>query len=114
MSLEAALAAHQKALEANTAALLAFGGAKGTDSPAPKPAAAKQPEAPKPAAQSPTPQATSDLSYEKDIKPIALALAKKSREALTKIWGALNVKVGTELKPEQFAEAKRLIEDASK
>jgi hypothetical protein len=54
------------------------------------------------------------LTYETDVKPIALALSRKSRPALLVIWQKLGVNVGTELKPEQLAEAKKLIEAASK
>jgi len=52
------------------------------------------------------------LSYDKDIKGWALAIAKKDRAKLTGpegVWTKLGVKVGTELKPEQWAEAERLI-----
>lgn len=80
---------------------------RATDAPVAPPKQAAKP-AEKPAAPS------GPLSYDKDIKPIALALAKKNREALTRIWGELGVKIGTELKPEQLPEAKRLIEEASK
>lgn len=121
MSLEAALAAHQKALEANTAAILSSLGKTFAPSdparpaqtsevkPAPQPKAEEKPAAP--AAPAP---ATTEIAYDRDIKPIALALAKKDRNKLLAIYKELGVNVGTEIKPEQFAKAKQMIEEASK
>lgn len=54
------------------------------------------------------------LTYEADVKPIALALAKADRAKLSAIWAKLGVKVGSELKPEQLADARRMILEASK
>jgi len=124
MSLEVAIKENTEAVKALHALLAGsqlgavVASAKAAPAPAAAPAAPAK-EAPKPEPKAPeqttsAPATTTALNYEKDIKPIALALAKKSREKLTEIWGKLGVKVGTELKPEQFAQAKALIEEASK
>lgn len=122
--LEAVLAAHQKALEANTAALLALVNAnpaiaarasQDADNAAREAMQAKRDAAKpeeKPAA---TPPASTGkaLNYDTDIKPVALELAKKNRPALTAIWAEFKVKVGSELKPEQFEAALAAINKAS-
>lgn len=84
-----------------------------------KPAVAAPKVQPAPAAKEEKPAATTNaegkaLDYEKDIKALALALAKKNRPGLTAIWTELGVKVGSELKPEQLARALALITEASK
>lgn len=96
------------ALNANTAALQA----KATD-PVAAPVPVTEPVKAEPAAGNTT-AGTPVLAYDKDIKPLALALAKKNRVALTEIWTKFGVKVGTELKPEQFAAALADIQAASK
>lgn len=80
------------------------------------PAASDKPAAPKAQEKPAAATTTGDkvLNYDADIKPMALALAKKDRTALTKIWEEMKVKVGSELKPEQYAEALAKITAASK
>lgn len=103
------------ALDKNTAALIGGGSGKpvvGADQVV-KPLAKDVEAKPAPKAEAPAAQPAA-IDYEKDLKPLALALAKKDRAKLTAIWAELGVRVGTELKPEQFAQAKQLIEAASK
>lgn len=78
--------------------------------PATLPNAAAKPAAAKPAAA-----AGNGLTYEKDVKPLALALSKTQPgyDALRTIWAGLGVTVGTELKPEQFSDAIAQIKQAS-
>jgi hypothetical protein len=76
----------------------------------------KAPAPVKPAAPKPQAPATGPLSWEKDVKPLALALVKRSppagREALTKIYNDFGVKLGGEVPAEKQAELKRQIEEA--
>lgn len=112
----------EEAIKENTAVLrellarLSSGAALATAAPAPAAKAAEKPAAdPKPAVQpQPAPATATKLNYETDIKPVALALAKSNRPALTAIWVEFGVKVGSELKPEQFEAALAKIQAASK
>jgi hypothetical protein len=52
------------------------------------------------------------LDYHCDVRPRAYALSKVNFLALREILGQLGVSVGAELKPEQLAEALRLINEA--
>jgi hypothetical protein len=111
MSLEAAIKENTEAVRILAAALNVGRNTLGGSTSAP---AAKAPDAPAaaPKAAEKAPETGTTLTYEKDIKPIALALAKSNRQALLDIYKKLNVTVGTEIKPEQFADAKKLIDAA--
>lgn len=98
--LELLLKENTEALKALAIALAAahLGGAAVLPKPDPKapPAAAKGPAAP----AAPTGAA---LDYEKDVKPLALRVAKeKSRDALVAILGTFKVAQANLLKPEQY------------
>lgn len=67
-------------------------------------APATQPTRAKPAAES------AGIDYVKDVKPKALELANSNRPALLAIYKKFGVSVGTELKPNQYADALRMIE----
>lgn len=107
MSLEQALAEHTTALKENTAALLASINAKAGATVAAAAKAATPPAAPAAAAAAPAapPAATASLDYEKDVKPLALRVAKdKGREKLIEILGTFGVAQANLLKSEQWAE----------
>lgn len=115
MSLEVALQENTAVLKQLLEKLSHVGAAVAPNTP-PAPKAAPQPKAEeKPAAPATTtPPPATEIAYDRDIKPIALALAKKDRNKLLAIYKELGVNVGTEIKPEQFVKAKELIEAASK
>lgn len=98
MSLEKELAANTEALKALTIALAAnHTPAKGANVVQPAAAATAAPKAP--AAQG------AALDYEKDVKPLALRVAKeKKREGLVAILDKFKVAQANMLKPEQWAE----------
>lgn len=97
----------EKALEANTAALLALTAALSANAAISKaaapasPAATTTPPAAAPAAAKPAPSAA--LDYEKDVKPLALRVAKeKTRDGLLAVLGQFNIAQANLLKPEQY------------
>ncbi len=78
------------------AAASEFGGAAAPAADKAKPAATAGKVADKPKA--------SELDYKKDVGPLILKLADKSRPAAVKLLSDFGVAKGTELKPDQFAE----------
>jgi len=109
--LEEAIKENTSVLRELLAKLSHVGGAVAPQAPKAAPPAPKAEE--KPAATPPAPATGKTLNYDTDIKPVALALAKKNRPALTAIWAEFKVKVGSELKPEQFEAALAAINKAS-
>lgn len=108
--LEAALAAHQKALEANTAALSAFlahiGSTKSNPAttarpqPAPQQPPAKQEQSASPAAEQKSLAVV--LDYTKDVRPVAVRLIDKDRAKMVEILTKHGVKLATELKADKL------------
>lgn len=99
--LEEAIKENTATMKQLIAALTAGAIAAVPGKPAPK--AADKP--PAPAAQGQGAAAGSALDYEKDVKPLALRVAKeKGREKLVEILGVFKVAQANLLKPEQFNE----------
>lgn len=104
MSLEDAIKENTAALKALTAAYGARGATQEPDPDAePAPAGKAAGKA----------NGEAKIDYAKEIKPLALALAKSNRTKLLEIYKHFGVNVGTELKPAQYAEAKKMLEEAS-
>lgn len=93
----------EEAIKENTATLKQLIAALQAGAAAAVPARAAA--APKPAADKPATSSSAALDYEKDVKPLALRVAKdKGREALVEILKGFKVAQANLLKPEQFGE----------
>jgi hypothetical protein len=101
--LEAALAAHQKALEANTAALSAFLAHVGSTKSTPA-TTAKTPPTPPAKQEQKAPEAppAGALDYTKDVRPVAVRLIDKDRAKMVEILTKHGVKLATELKADKL------------
>lgn len=114
MSLEKAIEANTAAIIALTAAIAAAAGNKTGPAPAAAPAAAK-PAAEKPAEQTVREAKTGPLDYEKDVKPLALKVAADlKREGLLGILGKFGAANAQALKPEQYADFVKACNEALK
>lgn len=126
MSLEEALVANTKALNANTDALLALGELKdvpkhiareeGSKPAAGKKAAGNTAEGAGTAATTkpaPKGKGKAEITYEQ-LQPLVMKLAKADRETAVQILADFGVETAKELDPSQFAEAHELFTKALK
>lgn len=108
MSLEATLQANNEYLKEHNALMRELIAAW-------KPQTGAKAATPPKAADKPTPPAATGaaLDYDKDVKPIALALAKQDVEKLRTILTKYGISKASEAKPEQYAALVKDIEAAS-
>lgn len=105
MSLEVALQENTKALLALAAAYNSAGSPKAaTPLPVAAPKATPAPTQPKAPAATPATTAPAALTYDKDVKPHALKLVAKNKQAYLDLLKEFGVEGGPALKAEQLPE----------